>query len=177
MTRAALRFEPRIQTQPNPARPYDVIVIGGGQAGLSVGYYLAQRGLRFVILDAHERVGDSWRKRWDSLKLFTPARFDALVGLPFPLPHDAFPTRAQMADYLEQYAAHFELPVQSGIRVDSLTLRGGRYVARSGTKSWWRWRAIRSPASPRSRVSLGPTSCNCTRARTRARSSSARGPC
>ncbi|MEI9952981.1 MAG: FAD-dependent oxidoreductase [Pseudomonadota bacterium] len=132
MTHAALEFEPRVQAPPNAARSYDAIVIGGGQAGLSVGYYLAQRGLRFLILDAHERVGDSWRKRWDSLKLFTPARFDALVGLPFPLPPDAFPTRAQMADYLEQYAAHFELPIQSGVRVDSLTQRAGRYVVKAG---------------------------------------------
>ncbi len=110
----------------------DVIVIGGGQAGLSVGYHLAKRGLRFVILDAHARVGDAWRKRWDSLKLFSPARFDALDGMPFPLPGDAFPTRDEMADYLEAYAAHFELPVKSGVRVDSLTKRDGRYLVKAG---------------------------------------------
>jgi putative flavoprotein involved in K+ transport len=92
---------------------------------------LAQRGLRFVILDANARIGDSWRKRWDSLRLFTPARFDALDGLPFPLAPDAFPTRAQMADYLESYAAHFQLPVQSGTRVESLTRRAGRYVVKA----------------------------------------------
>jgi putative flavoprotein involved in K+ transport len=109
----------------------DVIVIGGGQAGLSVGYYLAKRGLRFVILDANLRVGDSWRKRWDSLKLFTPARFDALDGLPFPLDPNAFPTHQQMADYLESYAAHFNLPVRSGVRVESLTKRDGRYVVKA----------------------------------------------
>ena len=136
MTVAAVQFERHVPAQPNPARPYDVIVIGAGQAGLSVGYYLAQRGLRFLILDGHERIGDSWRKRWDSLKLFTPARFDALVGLPFPLPPDAFPTRDQMADYLEQYAAHFELPVRTGVRVDSLTQRAGRYVLRAGDREY-----------------------------------------
>jgi putative flavoprotein involved in K+ transport len=110
----------------------DVIVIGGGQAGLSVGYHLAKRGLRFVILDGNARIGDSWRKRWDSLKLFTPARFDSLDGLPFPLPRHEFPTHEQMADYLEYYAAHFKLPVQNDMRVESLAMRDGRYVVKAG---------------------------------------------
>jgi putative flavoprotein involved in K+ transport len=127
---AVLKLEPPARAEPS-AQPLDVIVIGAGQAGLSVGYYLARRGLRFVILDAHDKVGDSWRKRWDSLKLFTPARFDALVGMPFPLPDDAFPTREQMADYLEAYAARFELPVRSGVRVESLSKKNGRYVVRA----------------------------------------------
>jgi putative flavoprotein involved in K+ transport len=120
-------------SQQNPVEPwFDVIVIGGGQAGLSVGYHLAKRGLRFLILDANLRVGDAWRKRWDSLKLFSPARFDGLDGMPFPLPGDAFPTHAEMADYLEAYAAHFELPVKNGVRVDSLTKHGGRYRVKAG---------------------------------------------
>lgn len=112
------------------AQHFDVIVIGGGQAGLSVGYHLARRGLRFLILDAHDRVGDSWRKRWDSLRLFTPARFDALVGMPFPLPDHEFPTHEQMADYLEKYAEHFELPIRHRARVESLTHKDGKYVVR-----------------------------------------------
>src|SRR3954470_20205707 len=87
-----------------PVEYVPVIVIGGGQAGLSVGYHLARRKLPFVILNGHERIGDSWRQRWDSLRLFTPARFDALDGLPFPMPADAFPTKDEMADYLEGYA-------------------------------------------------------------------------
>ena len=121
---------------------YDVIVIGGGQAGLSVGYYLAQRGLRFVILDAAERVGDSWRKRWDSLRLFTPARFDSLVGMPFPAAPDYFPTRYEMADYLEAYVKRFELPVMSGMRVQSLRREDGRYVVeasflRASNRRFW----------------------------------------
>lgn len=111
-----------------PAERFDVIVIGGGQAGLSVGYYLAKQGLRFVILDAEERIGDVWRKRWDSLRLFTPARYDSLVGMPFPAPPDSFPTHNEMADYLEAYAARFQLPVRSRMRVESLRQRGGRYV-------------------------------------------------
>jgi putative flavoprotein involved in K+ transport len=93
-----------------------VIVIGGGQAGLSVGYHLARRGLRFVILDASARVGDAWRQRWDTLRLFSPARYDGLDGMPFPAPPSSFPTKDQMADYLESYAARFDLPVVSGSR-------------------------------------------------------------
>lgn len=132
MNRSALATERSSGRPQQSTQSLDVIVIGGGQAGLSVGYYLAQRGLRFVILDANQRVGDSWRKRWDSLKLFTPARFDALVGLPFPLHPDAFPTRQEMADYLEAYVAHFQLPVRSGARVESLTRRDGRYLVKAG---------------------------------------------
>src|SRR6266545_1150916 len=96
---------------------FEVVVIGGGQAGLAVGYHLARRGLPFVILDANERVGDSWRKRWDSLRLFTPARYDGLPGMPFPAPGHAFPTKDEIADYLEAYAARFALPVRMGSTV------------------------------------------------------------
>ena len=74
---------------------YDVIVIGGGQAGLSVGYHLARRGIPFVILDAHDRVGDTWRSRWDSLRLFTSARFDGLDGMRFPAPRFSFPDQGR----------------------------------------------------------------------------------
>jgi putative flavoprotein involved in K+ transport len=109
-----------------------VVVIGGGQAGLSVGYYLAQRGLSFVILEANPRVGDSWRKRWDSLRLFTPAKYDGLVGLPFPARPFSFPTKDQMADYLEAYAKHFNLFVRTGIRVDRLWHDGVRYRVEAG---------------------------------------------
>jgi putative flavoprotein involved in K+ transport len=96
-------------------------VNGGGQAGLATGYFLAERGLRFVILDASERIGDAWRKRWDSLRLFSPAKLDALPGMPFPAPPDSFPTKDEMADYLEAYAARFELPVQTNTRVERLS--------------------------------------------------------
>lgn len=94
------------------------IVIGGGQAGLSVGYHLKQLGARFLMLDASKRVGDGWRQRWDSLRLFTCARFSSLDGMRFPAPPDYFPTKDEMADYLEAYAARFELPLLSGVRVD-----------------------------------------------------------
>jgi putative flavoprotein involved in K+ transport len=112
---------------------FDVIVIGGGQAGLSVGYHLARAGARFVILDANERIGDSWRKRWDSLRLFTPAKFDGLDGMPFPAPRNDFPTKDEMADYLEDYALRFQLPVRNGVRVQRLFKRRGRYVVTAGT--------------------------------------------
>jgi putative flavoprotein involved in K+ transport len=111
---------------------FHTIVIGGGQAGLSVGYYLAQHGRPFVILDASPRIGDVWRKRWDSLRLFTPAAFDGLAGMKFPAPPFSFPTKNEMADYLEAYARHFALPVRSNMRVDRLTREGNRYVIESG---------------------------------------------
>src|SRR6185503_8681885 len=76
---------------------FDVVVIGGGQAGLSVGYHLARTDVRFVILDASERIGDSWRSRWDSLRLFTPAKLDSLDGMPFPARRNYFPTKNEMA--------------------------------------------------------------------------------
>jgi putative flavoprotein involved in K+ transport len=112
--------------RPDPV--YDVIVIGGGQAGLSAGYHLARTGVRFLILEAHTRIGDSWRKRWDSLRLFTPAKFSGLDGMPFPAPRNYFPTKDEMADYLEAYARRFQLPVRTGVRVQRLFKRGTRYV-------------------------------------------------
>lgn len=103
------------------------VVVGGGQAGLSVGYHLARRGLPFVILDANERIGDAWRTRWDSLRLFTPGRYSGLAGMPFPGPPHAFPTKDEVADYLGAYAARFELPVRTGVKVDRLSRNGGGF--------------------------------------------------
>jgi len=121
------------QLSAEPRRRYfDVIVIGGGQAGLSVGYYLKKLGLNFVILDASARIGDAWRKRWDSLRLFTPARYNGLDGMPFPGSPYEFPTKDEMADYLERYAAHFQLPVKNGVRVDRLSREGDRYLVKAG---------------------------------------------
>jgi putative flavoprotein involved in K+ transport len=111
---------------------FQAIVIGGGQAGLAVGYHLARRGIRFVILESNRRVGDSWRSRWDSLRLFTPARFNGLVGMPFPADRDTFPTKDEMADYLEEYAARFDLPVRTDVRVDRLSRAGNIYTAFAG---------------------------------------------
>ena len=112
----------------------NTLVIGGGQAGLSIGYHLARRGVPFVIVDANRRVGDAWRNRWDSLRLFTPARFDGLPGMRFPGPRWAFPTKDEFADFLERYAERFELPVRSGVEVDRLSRNGDRFVAAAGDR-------------------------------------------
>jgi putative flavoprotein involved in K+ transport len=111
---------------------FETVVVGGGQAGLSVGFHLKKQGRSFVILDASERIGDSWRTRWDSLRLYSPAFKDGLPGMAFPARRTAYPTKDEMADYLEAYAARFELPVRSGAPVDELTSEAGRYVALAG---------------------------------------------
>ena len=111
---------------------YGTVVIGGGQAGLAVGYHLRRQGRSFVILDAGDRLGDSWRARWDSLRLYSPASRDALPGMRFPARSTSYPTKDEMADYLEAYAARFELPVRSGTAVDTLTMEGSRFVATAG---------------------------------------------
>lgn len=109
------------------AERHDVVVIGAGQAGLSVGYHLKRQGIDHVILDGAARIGDVWRKRWDSLRLFTPAKFDGLDGDWFPCNGDYFPTKDEMADYLEGYAARFDLPVRLSARVERLHRRSGRF--------------------------------------------------
>jgi putative flavoprotein involved in K+ transport len=114
----------------------DTLVIGGGQTGLAVGYHLLRQGLQFLIVDANERVGDSWRNRWDSLRLFTPSRFDGLPGLPFPAPRHSFPSKDEMADYLEGYAHHFDLPIRHGVKVDRLSRDGGRFVVTAGDQEF-----------------------------------------
>ncbi len=87
------------------SEPLEVLVIGGGQAGMATGYYLKQAGYRFIILDSSECIGDVWRKRWDSLKLFTPAQYNNLPGMPCPVPTGHLLSKDEMADYLEAYAA------------------------------------------------------------------------
>ncbi|MGH2681574.1 MAG: flavin-containing monooxygenase [Actinomycetota bacterium] len=116
------------------AERFDTVIIGGGQAGLATGYHLKRLGLPFVILDAQERVGDAWRTRWDSLRLFTPARYDRLPGLPFPAPAWSFPTKDEMGDYLETYAERFELPVRTDVSVDRLSREEDRYVIAAGDR-------------------------------------------
>ncbi len=111
------------------------VVIGGSQAGLAVGYYLKQRGLPFVILDENGRVGAAWRKRWDSLHLFTPARYNGLPGMAFPGLPWAYPTKDETADYLEAYARAFELPVRTGVRVDRLAKSGDRFEVTCGQQA------------------------------------------
>jgi putative flavoprotein involved in K+ transport len=114
----------------------NTVVVGGGQAGLSVGYHLQRRGVQFVILDASARVGDAWRNRWDSLCLFTPAKFSGLDGMRFPAPPNSFPTKDAMGDYLENYARHFQLPVRSGVRVERLSRLGDRFLVVAGDQQF-----------------------------------------
>ena len=110
----------------------DVLVIGGGQAGLAMGYHLAQSGRSFQIVDAGAEIGHVWRSRWESLRLFTSGRYDNLPGLPFPAAPDAYPGKDDVADYLQAYAAKFNLPVRLDVKVTSLTRGGGGYVAKAG---------------------------------------------
>jgi len=105
----------------------EVIVIGGGQAGLTVGYYLAQAGIPFLILDAGTRAGDAWRQRWDALELFTPARYSSLPGLPFPGDPRHYPGKDEAADYMAGYARAFALPIRYGTRVTALDRAAGGY--------------------------------------------------
>ena len=107
---------------------FPVVIVGAGQAGLAAGYHLARAGVQFVILDAGRRVGDSWRNRWDTLRLFTPARIDGLPGMRFSASPSALPTKEAMADYLEAYAEHFELPVRPDMRVTALDALDGQYL-------------------------------------------------
>jgi putative flavoprotein involved in K+ transport len=113
---------------------FETVIVGGGQAGLATGYHLARRGRPFVLLDAGRRVGDPWRGRWDSLRLFTPARYSGLPGMPFPADAWHYPTRDEVADYLEAYAARFELPVRGGVRVDGLTRKEDRFLVTAGDR-------------------------------------------
>jgi putative flavoprotein involved in K+ transport len=110
----------------------DTLVIGGGQAGLAVGYHLSERGIPFLILDANQRTGDSWRNRWDSLRLFTPHMVTRLPGMRYPETGWAFATKDELADYLESYARHFELPIRHGARVERLSRDGGRFLVKAG---------------------------------------------
>jgi putative flavoprotein involved in K+ transport len=120
---------------------HEAVVIGAGQAGLAAAYYLAERGIDFTILEANRRVGDVWRERYDSLLLYSPAKYNALPGLPFPMAPSAFPTGRQMADYLQAYADHHRLPLDTGVRVDRLRASNaadnvGGYEISAGDRRW-----------------------------------------
>ncbi|WP_232661274.1 flavin-containing monooxygenase [Pseudonocardia sp. TRM90224] len=115
----------------------DVVVVGGGQAGLAVGYWLQRHHRSFVILDRAAEVGAAWRNRWDSLRLFTPAGFSHLPGLQFPGPPSAAPTKDEMADYLAAYARHFALPVELGTAVDSVEQSGEQLLVTATDGRGW----------------------------------------
>lgn len=115
-------------TRPTTDIDIDTVVIGAGQAGLATGYHLQRRGIPFVILDAATRVGDNWRRQWDSLRLYSPAHVDGLPGLPFPARRWTFPGKDAVGDYLETYARTFALPVRLETRVQALDAQGDGYV-------------------------------------------------
>ena len=116
----------------------EAIVIGAGQGGLSAAYHLARRNIDHVVLEAEERIGDQWRSRYDSLRLYSPAKDDGLPGMAFPLRGSAFPTGNQMADYLESYAARFDLPVRTGTTVTALRQDedGEGYLVTAGARTF-----------------------------------------
>ncbi|MET0764414.1 MAG: NAD(P)/FAD-dependent oxidoreductase [Blastococcus sp.] len=116
--------------------PFEVAVIGGGQAGLAAAWHLDQQGLRHVVFEAADELGQSWRSRWDSLRLFTPAEYDGLPGLPFPAPARTYPTRDQVVDYLQAYARACDLHVRLGARVTRLSRTDGGFEIRAGERTW-----------------------------------------
>ena len=119
----------------NGDRPLDVVLVGGSQAGLAMAWHLAQQSLRFLVLEAGPELGHTWRSRWDSLKLFTPAQYDALPGMAFPAPADTYPTKDPVADYLQAYAAAFALPVRLNARVTDLRRVGDAFEVHTAEES------------------------------------------
>lgn len=131
------------------ATTYDVVIIGGGQAGLVTGYHLQRRGMdRFVILDANETIGGSWHQYWDSLTLFSSARYSSLDGLPLPGDPDHYPTRTEVIAYLQHYAAHFGLPVISHTRVNAVRRCDAGFAITTQGGEMYRARAVVSATGP-----------------------------
>jgi putative flavoprotein involved in K+ transport len=116
-----------------PDTPLDVLVVGAGQAGLALGRHLQRQGVRFLLVDAADRIGDVWRSRWDSLRLFTAAEYDGLPDLPFPGEPGSYPGKDDVADYLEAYAGTLALPVRLGTRVVRLARSGAEWTADTTT--------------------------------------------
>jgi putative flavoprotein involved in K+ transport len=140
----------------------DVIVVGGGQAGLAIGYFLAEQGRRFTILDAADMPAAAWRARWDSLRLFTPARYDGLPGRPFPGDPDRYPGRDEVVSYLTDYARDFGLPVELGSRVRSISRTEDGYVVELDDRTYESDQVVvatgpfQIPRTPAFAVSLDP---------------------
>lgn len=108
-------------------RAYETVIIGGGQTGLAAGHHLARRGIDFVLLEAKDRIGDVWRSRWESLRLYSPAKYDTLPGMHFDGPDHRFPTAGEMGDYLEAYAEHERLPIRTGVAATRVRTDGDGY--------------------------------------------------
>jgi len=120
----------------NSTNRRDVVVVGGGQAGLAVGYFLAQQGTDFTILEAAGQPAAAWRERWDSLKLFTSARYDSLPGMEFPGDPDRYPTRDEVADYLADYARELNLPIELNSRVHAVRRQNHGYTVELGDRAY-----------------------------------------
>ena len=120
----------QLGTERSDTRYVETVIIGAGQAGLSTGYHLQRRRREFVILESNDRVGDGWRRQWDTLRLYTPAKYDGLPGMPFPGSPWMYPLKDEVADYLEAYANRFELPIRTGVRVERVE-PAGRWVPRA----------------------------------------------
>jgi putative flavoprotein involved in K+ transport len=112
-------------------RDVETVIIGAGQAGLSTGYHLKRQHREFIIIEGNDRVGDGWRRQWDTLRLYTPAKYDGLPGMPFPGSPWLYPLKDEVADYLEAYANRFELPIRLGVRVEGVEPSGDGYVVRT----------------------------------------------
>jgi putative flavoprotein involved in K+ transport len=142
--------------------PLDVLVIGAGQAGLALGWHLRRQDADFALVDAATRIGDSWRARWDSLRLFTSAQYDSLPGMPFPAPVGTYPGKEQVAAYLEDYVRAFDLPVHLGTRVTRLSRAEGMFTAETPTGDLQARRVVvatgpfQTPLIPRWSAGLGP---------------------
>ncbi len=127
---------------PAGSRLLDAVVVGGSQAGLAMAWHLAQQGLRFMVLEAGPELGHTWRNRWDSLKLFTPAQYDALPGTAFPAPADTYPTKNPVADYLQAYATAHDLPVRLNAKVTELRQAGEGFEVRTANDEVFRARQV-----------------------------------
>lgn len=145
-------------------RERDVVVIGAGQAGLAIGYYLRRVAVRFSILDAAGRIGESWASRWDSLRLFTPARYSQLPERPLDMDPWAYPGKNEIAAYLEDYASAFELPVDLNTEVQSLRREGETFTVHTNTRRTWRTRQVVVATGP-FQVPLVPAVADCLDAR------------
>ena len=110
----------------------ETLIIGAGQAGLATAHHLQLSNRPFLVVEANERVGDGWRRQWDTLRLYSPAKYDGIHGLPFPAPKWSFPGKDDVANYFETYAEQFDIPIRLNTRVDRLAAHGDGYVATCG---------------------------------------------